>query len=453
MCKSLLSFLLFLMIPFISYAEDIPLLTGQLSNGLTYYIHHDPQAKSQVLLDFIVKASPLEEKDEERGFSQLLMRYIESTMYFKGKKIIDPRCAIWDLTLPDNDTLTSYAFTQYHFEISRAIPGGLEEGLLGFSNMLSLASLDDKVLQDVKNDVLEEISESEESPMETWKRARASFESFHFYKHPLENSASSLSQAYLEKVYPFYRKHYQPGRMAVIVIGNVSLEQTKELIENSFGNIPGSKDSDMPKNDLGLGSYGTLSIRDKRLRDTFLSLSKPLPKMSQRETLMLSICTQMLSQYLRGFAAKAKFSQPLLELSTYPRMLRLTVSLPENVEKEARRLYEALQCFFNQRVTEEQVDAIKAEIRKNLIFLRKKGKDISLGEFYRDHFILNDRSLETDHPYLRTELLDTIHAEDINQMLPLIEGFSSVSLGSNRKYSDDTFELLTQLFRQDRARL
>jgi zinc protease len=424
MCKPFFSFSLFLLIPFVSYAEEIPLLTGHLSNGLTYYIHHDPQAKSQILLDFIVKAGSLDEKNDERGFSHLLEHYIESTMYFKGKKIIDPYCAIWDATLPDNDTFTSYAFTQYHFEISRAIPRGLEEGLLGFSKTLSLTSLDNELLQELRNDVLDELREKQESPMEIWKRLRISSMYPAYVNNPFENH-SSLSQATLENLYPFYRKYYQPGRIAVIVIGNIDLQGTKNLIEKHFGSIPASQNGDSESR-IGTISQGTLVYTNQKLGNTFLSLSKPLPQMSQREILMLSICTQLLGQHLRSSAAnpKAKFSQPLLELLTYPRMLRLTVSLPENREKGIYQLKESLQAFFNHGITEEQVDSIKAGIRNSLTFLQKKGKDLSLGEFYRDHFILHDRSLETDHPYLRTSLLDTIHAEDINQMLQSFEGFS-----------------------------
>lgn len=451
MRKPLLSFMFFLIIPFISYAEEISLLTGQLLNGLTYYIHQDPHAKSQIMLDFIIKAGSLDEADEERGFSHLIEHYIESTMYFKGKKIIDPRCAIWDATLPDNQTLTSYAFTQYHFEISRAISQGLEEGLLGFSNMLSLPSLDNEVLRDIRNDVLQEIQESEGSPMETLKRLKISHVYPAYVNNPLGNH-TTLSQVTLENVYSFYRKYYQPGRVAVIVIGNIDLQETKNLIEKYFGSIPASKKDDAPERDLDSVSQGTLVYTNQKLGNTFLSLSKPLlPKMSQREILMLSICTQMLSQHLRSFAAypKAKFSQPLLELLTYPRVLRLTVSLPGNKEKGIYRLKETLQAFFNQRMTEDQVDSIKAEIRKNLTFLQRKGKDLPLGAFYRDHFILNDRSLETDHPYLRTDLLDTIHAYDINQMLESFEGFSHVSLGSVCNDRNDIHDLLKQLLKQE----
>ena len=139
-----------------SYGNQVSFISGQLHNGLTYYIHHDPHAKKHTSLDFIVRAGSLDEQEDERGFSHLIEHDISNKIQFKGKKIVDERCAIWDSTCPQIGAVTSYVFTQYHLEISRALPGGLEEGLLGFFNVLSQCSLDQQCLQDAKNEVLQE---------------------------------------------------------------------------------------------------------------------------------------------------------------------------------------------------------------------------------------------------------------------------------------------------------
>lgn len=71
MRKPIPSFSLFLAVPCISYAKDIPFLTGHLSNRLTYYIYQNIHANNHVFLDFVVKAGSLDESDEKRGFSYL----------------------------------------------------------------------------------------------------------------------------------------------------------------------------------------------------------------------------------------------------------------------------------------------------------------------------------------------------------------------------------------------
>ncbi len=82
-------------------------------------------------------------------------------------------------------------------------------------------------------------------------------------------------------------------------------------------------------------------------------------------------------------------------------MLRLTVSLDDDLEAGIDHLRTALNSCFSYPITENQLDLIKAEMKNDLKIIREKGNDPSLIEFYRDHFILTASSLETDHPDLR----------------------------------------------------
>jgi len=153
--------------------------------------------------------------------------------------------------------------------------------------------------------------------------------------------------------------------------------------------------------------------------------------MSQRNFLIFSIFTRLLSQHLRNLdKPQTLFSQPVLEILTYPKMLRLTVSLAE-VSEGVDQLEFALGSFFNKPITEDQLDPIKAEISKNLKILQEKGNDPFLADFYRDQFIANATSSEIDHPDLRTSFLETIYAEDISRMIHAFQGFSQASICSS----------------------
>jgi zinc protease len=424
--------LIFLLNPFKSYGDNSSFSSGRLHNGLTYYIHHDPHSKKHILLDFIIKVGSLDEQEDEKGFSHLIEHSILDKMQFKDKSISDSQCEIWDFTRPNIGAVTSYNFTQYHFEISIAIPQGLEEGLLGFSKTLSQFFLDEQELQDAKDTVLHEIVNSRLSPIESWKHERIVQEYPPYQnKHPF-GSQESILRANLEKVSDFYKKYYQAHYLAVIIVGNVDLEETKHLVEKYFGGISAVTEKKTTTYHPESSSKETWVYINEGLKGTFISLAKQIPKMSPRDSLAFSILTQMLSLHLRNCAAvpQSTFSQPILETSTYPEILRLTASLTENFEEGIDQLKGSLKSFFNQSITADQLDQIKVQMKNNLQAIRVSGDDPFLSEFYRDHFILNASSLEKDHPYLRISLLDTLHVEDINQMLQSFKGFSHVSVGS-----------------------
>jgi hypothetical protein len=443
--------LLLLFIPFESYAHDTSSCAGRLPNGLTYYIHHDPHSKHHTSLDFVIKAGSLDEQENESGFCHLMEHTLLHKMQFKGKKLTDLYCEIWDYTYPDLGGVVSYDFTQYHFEISRALPQGLEEGLLGFSNALLKFDLDEDYLQEMKEEVIEE---NRFSPIESWKQWRIELEYPPYRNNSPFGNKESIYEASLEKIHQFYKQKYQAHRFAVIIIGNVDLQKTKEWIEKALGTLSTPCENETLKSHSESFSERIGIYINKGLKNTFLSLTKPLPRMSQRETLTFSILTRMLSQHLQNCAgvSQATFSQPILELLTYPEMLRLTVSLNEHFEEGIDQLKSALKSFFIPSITKDQLDPIKTAMKNSLEIVREKGNDPCLIDFYRDHFILKASSLETDHPDLRIHLLDTIHAEDINQMLQTFQGFSQATLCSKNasRISPDLLSKLLLKITDDR---
>lgn len=420
-------FLLFVLVPFESQAYEPTFCSGKLSNGLAYYIHRDPYSKKHISLDFVIKAGSLDEQEDERGFSHLIEHSIVERMQFKGKKITDLRCGIWDLSGPTIESVTTYVFTQVHFDISMAIPRGLEEVLLGFSKALFPFSLEEQDFQAMKEEVVGEINEVRLSHIESWKEWRIAQE-YPFYKHPLGNP-DIISNASIEKIYQFYQKNYQPDRVAIILIGNIDVEVAKSMIEKHFGHIPVTEHEECKRDILEHCSDGYSVYVNKYLPDPLISLTKPLPSMSQSDRLIYSVLTRLLSDHLNKCAnvAGAKFSKPILETSRYPAMFRLTVSLDDDLEVGIDHLRTALDSCFSYPMTNDRLDLIKAEMKNDLESMREKGNDPALIEFYRDQFMSPN---DTMHPDYRSFILNFIDAEYINHMIPGFLDFSHASLRS-----------------------
>ncbi len=420
-------FLLFVLVPFESQAYEPTFCSGKLSNGLAYYIHHDPYSKKHISLDFVIKAGSLDEQEDERGFSHLIEHTTVERMQFKGKKLIDLRCGIWDLSGPTIESVTTYAFTQVHFDVSMAIPRGLEEVLLGFSQALFPFSLKEQDFQEMKEGVLGEIKEARLSHIESWKQWRIAQE-YPSYKHPIGNP-EIISNASLEKIAQFYQKNYQPDRVAVIIIGNIDVVVAKNLVEKHFGHIPVTDHEESRRDMLEPFSVGHSVYVDKYLPEPLISLTRPLPWMSQSDRLIYSVLTRLLSEHLNKCAnvAGAKFSKPILETSRFPAMFRLNVSLDDDLEAGIDHLSAALDSCFSYPMTNDRLDLIKAEMKNDLESMREKGNDPALIEFYRDQFMSPNATL---HPDYRSFVLNFIDAEHINRVIPGFLDFSHASLRS-----------------------
>ena len=434
-------FLLFVLVPFESQAYAPTVCSGKLSNGLAYYIHHDPYSKKHISLDFVIKAGSLDEQEDERGFSHLIEHSINARMQFKGQNISDLRCGIWDLSGPNIESVTTYVFTQFHFDISMAIPRGLEEGLLGFSQALFPFSLEEQDFQAMKEEILEEIKEARLSHIESWKEWRIAQE-YPSYKHPIGNP-DIISNASIEKIYQFYQKNYQPDRIAVIIIGNIDVEVVKSMVEKHFSHIPVTDYEGCKRDVLEHCSVGHSVYVDKYLPDPLISLTKPLPWMSLSDRLIYSVLTRLLSEHLNtcANAAGAKFSKPILETSRYPAMFRLTVSLDDDLEAGIDHLRSALDSCFSYPMTNDRLELIIAEMKNDLESMGEKGNDPALIEFYREQFISPNNSL--DHPIYRSFILNFIDAEHINGLIP---GFLDFSHASLRSFNENAKLISPDLF-------
>ena len=62
------------------------------------------------------------------------------------------------------------------------------------------------------------------------------------YDHTVIGSMDDLDAATADDVLEFYRKHYVPNNAAVVVAGDVTVEEVKEMAEEYFGDIPRGAD-------------------------------------------------------------------------------------------------------------------------------------------------------------------------------------------------------------------
>ncbi|MBS1509259.1 MAG: insulinase family protein [Bacteroidetes bacterium] len=203
-----------------------------LANGLTVLVHEDkstPMAVVNVLYDVGAR----DEDPNKTGFAHLF----EHLMF--GGSINIP---VYDEPLQvaggENNAYTTNDLTNYYCQLPAE---NIETAFwLESDRMLSLA-FGKKSLDTQRKVVCEEFKEHyiNKPYGDVWKRMRELAYTTHPYRWmTIGKELSHIENATLEDVKAFFQKHYTPSNAVLVVAGNITVNQVKELAEKWFGPIP-----------------------------------------------------------------------------------------------------------------------------------------------------------------------------------------------------------------------
>ncbi|MBD0279908.1 MAG: insulinase family protein [Flavisolibacter sp.] len=202
-----------------------------LANGLRVLVHQDtatPMAVVNVLYDVGAR----DEDPSKTGFAHLF----EHLMF--GGSINIP---IYDEPLQmaggENNAYTTNDLTNYYIQLPA---DNLETAFwLESDRMLSLA-FDEKSLDVQRKVVCEEFKEHylNKPYGDVWLKLRDLAYTTHPYRWmTIGKELSHIESAQLQDVKDFFFRHYRPVNAILVVAGNVTVEQVRELAEKWFGPI------------------------------------------------------------------------------------------------------------------------------------------------------------------------------------------------------------------------
>lgn len=204
----------------------------RLANGLTV-IHQHISATPVVVVDVWVKAGAIREPDTWSGMAHFLEH-----MIFKGTLIQPP--GAFDCLIENRGGMTNAATSHdyAHFFMTVAAPY-LKESLPALADLLLHPAIPDDEFLRERDVVLEEIRQSVDNP--DWLGFQAMMETIyhqHPYRRPVFGEAEILMGRSPEEMRMFHRCHYQPENMTVAIVGNVTLDETLDLVQDSFNSFP-----------------------------------------------------------------------------------------------------------------------------------------------------------------------------------------------------------------------
>ncbi|MDB5090837.1 MAG: peptidase [Mucilaginibacter sp.] len=203
-----------------------------LDNGLRVIVHED-HTTPMAVLNILYDVGARDENPEQTGFAHLFEH-----LMFGGSVNIPSYDEPLQRVGGENNAFTSNDITNYYITLPSA---NIETAFwLESDRMLSLA-FSKKSLEVQRNVVIEEFKQRylNQPYGDVWLKLRPMI----YKKHPYQwatigKEIKHIEDAKIEDVKAFFKKHYNPQNAVMVVGGDVSLEQVKQLSAKWFGPIP-----------------------------------------------------------------------------------------------------------------------------------------------------------------------------------------------------------------------
>lgn len=261
-----------------------------LDNGLRVIVHEDhttPMAVVNILYD----VGSRDENPEQTGFAHLFEH-----LMFGGSVNVPNYDGPLQQVGGENNAFTSNDITNYYITLPSA---NLETAFwLESDRMLSLA-FSEESLEVQRKVVIEEFKQRylNQPYGDVWLRLRPMvFKTHPYLWDTIGKNIEHIADAKIEDVKAFFKKHYNPQNAIMVVGGNVTLEQVKELSEKWFGPIPAGEkyNRNLPQEPTQHEERRDVVTAKVPLNDIYIALQ--MPGRREKEFYAVELISDILSR-------------------------------------------------------------------------------------------------------------------------------------------------------------
>jgi len=427
--RFLLLFLLFLQTLSADSLIESPILKGQLDNGLTYYVQENTFPKGRAFLQLVVKVGSLNEEEQEQGVAHFLEHLVHrGTEHFKEEELWSFLESIGALRNAHSNASTGFDMTEYHFDIPIEKEGSLETTLTILRDFAGFATLSEDSLEKERHVVLDEMFLRTDKDFRRYQELIRQVypDSRHRYRFPI-GKEEVIRTVTAKTVGDFYKKWYQPHRMAVMAVGDFEGEVVVKAIKTLFASLPvweqEAKELDISLLPTKGGQYIHF---DSDLTGTELSLvfSEEPKTLSPKEKTASCAVRQLFKCRLKGKEEEGMFYDTGLYFYPFCNLnqLALRASFYETRAEEGLKAFlvelERIKRFgFTEKELLYWKNEEKILSELNLMNLDKREHATIADQFF-DHFICKMGVMsERDRNILLLEQLEQLSLDDVNSCL------------------------------------
>ena len=233
--------------------QDPAVRTGQLENGMKYYIRHNDKQKGLADFYIIHDVGAIQEEDNQQGLAHFLEH-----MAFNGTKNLPDKMLIQYLEKvgvkfgANLNAGTSWDYTQY---LMKDVPvtrqGVIDTAMLILHDWSHFITLDHDEIDKERGVIQEELRTRDgASWRSTINLLQTLFKGSKYEKRNLIGHLDGLQSFTYDDIKSFYHKWYRPDYQAVVIVGDIDAEKVEAQVKTLMADIPAPAADAATKQDI-----------------------------------------------------------------------------------------------------------------------------------------------------------------------------------------------------------
>ena len=213
---------------------------GTLPNGLTYYIRHNAWPEKRVDFYIAQKVGSMQEEDNQRGLAHFLEHMcFNGTTHFPGDGIKQYLETIGIKFGQDLNAYTSFDQTVYNINNVPSERGGaIDTCLLILHDWSHDLTLDGKEIDKERGVINEEWRMRSSAMLRMYEKALPTIYTGSKYGHRLPIGTMDIVMNFPhDDLRAYYRRWYRPDLQAIIVVGDIDVDDIEARIKTVFADI------------------------------------------------------------------------------------------------------------------------------------------------------------------------------------------------------------------------
>ena len=223
--------------------EDEAVRKGQLENGMSYYIRHNEKPKNQADFYILHHVGAIQEEVNQQGLAHFLEHMaFNGTKNLPGKQLIEYLETIGVKFGANLNAYTSWDETCYNIaDVPVQREGVIDSALLILHDWSHFIALQPKEIDSERGVIQEELRTRDNAQWRaTMKMLQALGSGTRYAERNLIGHLDGLQNFKYSDLEDFYAAWYRPEYQAIVVVGDIDVDQIEAKIKALMSDIPAS---------------------------------------------------------------------------------------------------------------------------------------------------------------------------------------------------------------------